>query len=150
MRLRPQKGHDMATRRKSRGSRRSATSRAPANPTDARHQIYLAGLGAASMARRDAPQLLEQLIAEGARLDTQTRAADGKALRRTFGDAHTNATTPGGKGRGRVPHALENLEKALQDRVHRALRQRGVPSPEAVAYRREGHEREPLLEALRR
>ena len=45
------------------------------------HQVWLAGLGAVSRAQQGAPKLLEELIAEGARVQADTQQSAAKALR---------------------------------------------------------------------
>lgn len=123
----------MATQRKSRKKARAVLHGAPAYLLDALHQIYLAGLGAVSRARSGAPQLLEELIAEGARVHADTRGAAEKALQQVLGDAHAKVTARVGQVRGQATDALESLEKIFQTRVHRALTQLGVPGAEEVA-----------------
>jgi len=99
---------------------------------DTLHRIWLAGLGAAAKAQRGAPQLMEDLVEEGARIHSETRGAAEKALRELLGN--TKATIDAGVGqvKGQASDALENLEKIFQTRVHRVLTQLGVPSAEEV------------------
>ncbi len=132
---------DMVTKRKSarKTARRSArTTRKAATSVQAQlletmNNIWLAGLGAVSRAQRGAPQLLEQLITEGARVSTETRGAAEKALRGLVGDVRSTINARLGEARGQAADALENLEKIFQTRVHRALTQIGVPSSDEVA-----------------
>jgi poly(hydroxyalkanoate) granule-associated protein len=81
------------------------------------HQIWLAGLGAVSKARSGSPELLEQLIIEGARVHARSGGATNDALR---GAARES------------PETLDDLEKIFQRRVHSALNRLGVPSAEEV------------------
>ena len=99
---------------------------------DAVHQIWLAGLGAASKARRSGPQLFQDLVAEGARVHVQTRGAAQKALRGVIGDVRKHIDARIGQVRGQTEDTLAGLEKIFQTRVHRALTQLGVPSAEEV------------------
>ena len=126
------KGDYMAVKRKS----RARVSRAPATSQerllDTVHQIWLAGLGAVSKARRGAPQLLDDLVSEGARLQTQTSGAAEKALRGVLEGVQSRLTERVGKIQGQAVDALDNLEKVYQTRVHRALTQLGVPSGEEI------------------
>ena len=122
----------MATRSKSRKSPGSAADGAPATMVNALHQIYLAGLGAASRARSGAPQLFDQLISEGARIHSEQRGAAAQALQEWLGDARTGVRVRVGQMRGQAADALEGLEKMFQTRVHRALTQLGVPSAEEL------------------
>ncbi len=48
--------------------------------------VYLAGLGAVSKAQTDGPKLLNELIKEGARVQTRERNVAEKAVRSTVGD----------------------------------------------------------------
>ncbi len=126
------KGNYMAAKRKA----RAKVSRAPATAQERLlntvHQIWLAGLGAVSKARQGAPQLLDDLVSEGARLHTQTRGAAEKALRGLLEGVQASITERVGKMQGQATDALDNLEKVFQTRVHRALTQLGVPSAEEV------------------
>jgi poly(hydroxyalkanoate) granule-associated protein len=97
------------------------------------HQIWLAGLGAASKAQHGAPQLLDELIAEGARVDAQARGAATKALRGVLSDVQAGVNARVSQVRGQAAEAMDNLETIFRTRVHRALTQLGVPSAESVA-----------------
>jgi poly(hydroxyalkanoate) granule-associated protein len=97
------------------------------------HEVWLAGLGAASKAQSGAPQLWEELISEGARVHGKTRNAAEKMARIWLGGVQSRINTGLGEVQGRASGALENLEKIFQTRVHRALTQLGVPSAEEVA-----------------
>jgi poly(hydroxyalkanoate) granule-associated protein len=123
----------MATRSKSRKTRRSAEGGTSTALVSALHQIYLAGLGAASRARSGAPGLFEELVAEGARVQTETGAAAGRAFQAIVGDAQAKVSARVGQVRGQAADALEGLEKMFQTRVHRALTQLGVPSAEQLS-----------------
>jgi poly(hydroxyalkanoate) granule-associated protein len=107
-----------------------------ANPSarmlDTLHRIWLAGLGAAAKAQRGAPQLMEELVEEGARVHSETRGAAEKALRELLGNTKATIDARVGQVRGHANDALENLEKIFQTRVHRVLTQLGVPSAEEV------------------
>lgn len=96
------------------------------------HQVYLAGLGALSKASTGAPQLFEELVAEGARVHADTRGAAEKALQGLVAGVNERVNTRVGQVRGQAADVLEGLEKVFQTRVHRALTQLGVPSSEEV------------------
>jgi poly(hydroxyalkanoate) granule-associated protein len=134
MRLKAAKGNHMArTRRK--GGRRAASAAASGVQTrliGTLHQVYLAGLGALSRASHGAPQLFEELVAEGARVHADTRGAAEKALQGVLSGVQERVNTRVGQVRGQAADALEGLEKVFQTRVHRALTQLGVPSAEEV------------------
>jgi len=92
------------------------------------HQIWLAGLGAASKASQGTPRLLDELVAEGARVQAQQRGAAEKALRALVDTVNARVD----QVRGQAADTLSNLEKIFQVRVHRALAQLGVPSGEEI------------------
>ena len=121
----------MATK-KSRRPARGATGKTPDRMIEMMHQTWLAGLGAVAKAKRGAPEVLDDLIAEGARLQSQARGAAEKAVQSTLGDAQALISTRLAKVRGQASDTLENLEKIFQTRVHRAMTQLGVPSAEHV------------------
>ncbi len=92
------------------------------------HQVWLAGLGAVSRAQHGTPKLLEELIAEGARVQGDTQQAAAKALRGALSGVQETLNARMGKVRGEAADAFENLEKIFRARVHSALTQIGVPS----------------------
>lgn len=112
---------------------RKARSTVQTEKLDSMNQIWLAGLGAVSKAQRGAPQLLQELVAEGARVHAKTRGAAEKAVRGIVSDVRSTINSRIGEVRGQAADALEGLEKIFQTRVHRALTQIGVPSAEDVA-----------------
>lgn len=97
------------------------------------HEVYLAGLGALSKASQGAPQLFEELVAEGARVHADTRGAAEKALQGVLAGVQQRVSSRVGQVRGQAADALDGLEKIFQTRVHRALTQLGVPSAEEVS-----------------
>jgi len=97
------------------------------------HQVWLAGLGAVSKAQHGAPQLLEELIAEGARVDAQARGAARRAVQGLLSDVQAGVNARVSQVRGQAAEAMDNLETIFRTRVHRALSQLGVPRAEAVA-----------------
>jgi len=96
------------------------------------HQIWLAGLGAASKTSRGAPQLFQELVTEGARVQIQTRGAAEKALRGVIDGVQGRINSRVGQVRGQAEDTLAGLEKIFQTRVHRVLAQLGVPKSEDV------------------
>jgi poly(hydroxyalkanoate) granule-associated protein len=120
----------MATKRKSR--------KAIAAPTvqdqllGVVHQIWLAGLGAASKASHGAPKLLQELVSEGARVQARNRDVAEKAVRGLMTTVQSSISERIGQARSQASDTLENLEKIFQTRVHRALTQLGVPSAEEI------------------
>ena len=122
----------MAAKTKSRKTKR-ADPTAQMRMVQTLHQIWLAGLGAVSKAQHGAPQLLEDLINEGARVDAQARGSARKALQDVVGSVQSGVDARVSKLRGRAADAMENLENIFRTRVHRALTQLGVPSGEDIA-----------------
>ncbi len=126
----------MATKRKlhgRKGARATEPKTAQARLLNAVNQVWLAGLGAAVKAQRGAPQLFEDLIAEGAKVHVATKDAAEKALRGVLGEVQSTVNARIGEMSGKASEALEGLEKIFQTRVHRALAQLGVPTAEDVA-----------------
>lgn len=119
----------MARKKATRKTRSTAQTQKP----DSFNQIWLAGLGAVSKAQRGAPQLLQELVAEGARVHTKTRGAAEKAMRSFVDDVRSTINSRVGAVRGQATDAFEGLEKIFQTRVHQALTQIGVPSAEDIA-----------------
>jgi poly(hydroxyalkanoate) granule-associated protein len=122
----------MAKRKLRARSRHDGAPSQSARMLDTLHRIWLAGLGAAAKAQRGAPQLMEDLVEEGARVHSETRGAAEKALRELLGNTKATLDARVGQMKGHANDALENLEKIFQTRVHRALTQLGVPSAEEV------------------
>src|SRR5271166_4880084 len=127
----------MATKRKSRKAIRGG--KAKAKPQDkmleAVNQIWLAGLGAISKAREGTPQMLSALVAEGARVQAETRGTAEKAIGGLIGNMKAtldSSMNQMNQMRGQAGDALDNLEQIFQTRVRRALSQLGVPSAEDV------------------
>jgi poly(hydroxyalkanoate) granule-associated protein len=133
-----QRGNEMATKRKFRKTarrtvaRRAATRAPQGRLLDTVHQIWLAGLGAASKASQGAPRLMDDLVSEGARVHAEARGVAEKALRGLLESVQTSIATRVGEARGQAAETLNSLEKIFQTRVHRALAQLGVPSAEEV------------------
>jgi poly(hydroxyalkanoate) granule-associated protein len=100
---------------------------------DGVHQIWLAGLGAVSKAQKGAPKLLDELVAEGARVHAKARVSTKKAVRGAMSEVQAAINERVGGARERAGDVYENLEKVFQTRVHRALHQLGVPSSDQVA-----------------
>ena len=125
----------MATKRKSQPRKAAGgkATAAQARMLDALHQVWLAGLGAASKAQRGAPQVFADLVKEGARVHSKNVSTAQKAVRGLMDDMQSTIDTRVGEVRGKAADALENLEKIFQTRVHRALTQLGVPTAEEIA-----------------
>jgi len=117
-------------------SRKGTSGKARASGTaalDSMSQIWLAGLGAMAKAQRGTPQLLQDLIAEGTRVQSKTRGVAEKAVRSMVSNVRSSINARVDDVRGQATNALNDLEKIFQTRVHRALTQLGVPSAEEIA-----------------
>jgi len=122
----------MATKKRSRKAASSAGKSAQTNMLSALHQVWLAGLGAVSKAQHGAPKMLDDLITEGARFQSDTRGAADKAFRDVLGGMQSRISAGIGQAQGQAADVLGNLEKIFQTRVHRVLSQLGVPSASEV------------------
>lgn len=83
-------------------------------------QIWLAGIGAFSLAQREGEKVFDALVGEGRKLDLGTRKAaedQADAIKASAKDAKTKAAGN-----------LDKLEQIFQDRVSRALKVLGVPT----------------------
>ena len=120
----------MATNRKARKKVRAT--KTDDGMLDSMNQVWLAGLGALSKARKGAPQIMSDLIAEGARVQAQTRDSANQAIGELVGGIKSSFDTRLSQVRGQAEDAYDNLEAMFQTRVRRALTQLGVPSAEDV------------------
>ncbi len=123
----------MAMKRKSGKRARKPKTTAPERVLDTMNQIWLAGLGAMAKAHQGAPQMLQDLAAEGARIQANTRGSAEKALGGLLNDVKATLDSGVSRVRGQAGDALDNLETIFQTRVRRALTQLGVPSSDDVA-----------------
>lgn len=126
------KGDHMARSKKSRKTKRSIAATAQERMLDSVHQVWLAGLGAVSKAQHGMPKLLDELVAEGARVHASAGGATRKAVRETLSEVQSAVNERLGGVREMATDTYENLEKMFQTRVHRALTQLGVPGAEEV------------------
>lgn len=122
----------MAAKRKPRRTARSSSSDAQSRLTETVHQIWLAGLGAVSKAQHGTPHLLEELMAEGERVDAQVRGAASETLRSVVGTVRSKFNARVSSARGQASEAVDGLEKMFRTRVRRALTQLGVPSGQDI------------------
>ncbi len=114
--------------KRARGGARRGAANTQAQLLTMLHQVWLAGLGAVSRAQQGAPKLMEELVAEGARVQADTQAAAEKALRGAITGMQETLNARMNKVRGDATDAFENLEKIFRARVNSALTQLGVPS----------------------
>jgi poly(hydroxyalkanoate) granule-associated protein len=122
----------MAAKRASRKRARGKSSAAQSHLTETVHQIWLAGLGAVAKAQQGTPQLLEELISEGARVDSRVRGAAAETLRNVVGNVQDSLGARVSGVRGQAAEAVDGLEKIFRSRVRRALTQLGVPSAQEI------------------
>ena len=122
----------MAAKRSPRKRARAKTSDIHSRLTESVQQIWLAGLGAVAKAQQGTPQLLEELIAEGAQLNTRMRGAASRTMRSVVGTLQDSLSAGVSGVRGQASEAVDNLEKMFRTRVRRALTQLGVPSGQEI------------------
>jgi poly(hydroxyalkanoate) granule-associated protein len=84
---------------------------------DSAHQIWLAGLGAFSMAQQEGGKLFESLVKQGEQMEKRTRKAAGQRL-----EAMT----------GKTSGSWDKLEQMFEDRVSRSLNRLGVPTKKDI------------------
>ena len=98
-------------------------------------EVWLAGLGAFSMAQEESSKVLEkgsklfdQLVEEGSKLEGQTR----KAVEETTGDFRGGIESRVSQARESASNNWDKLEKVFEERVARALNKLGVPTSEEI------------------
>jgi poly(hydroxyalkanoate) granule-associated protein len=92
---------------------------------DSAHRIWLAGMGAFSMAQDEGSKLFDSLVEEGEKLEKRTRQA-------------AEDTAQGVRGKiedvkGKASQSMGRLEQVFEERVARALNRLGVPTADDVA-----------------
>jgi poly(hydroxyalkanoate) granule-associated protein len=114
-------------------------------------QVWLAGIGALALTQKRGPKVFEELADEGARILGRARSSAQsstkgalKELRRTFGKGVETA-------RGQASATWDQVGKMFETRVHRAMRQLGMPtSDEIVALTRKVKELNAAVDQLAR
>jgi poly(hydroxyalkanoate) granule-associated protein len=96
------------------------------------HQVWLAGMGAVATARKQGPKMLDELLAEGARLHDTSRKTADKAMRSALAEVQGMVGERMKSAQAQAGDTLDNLEKIFQTRVHRVLNQLGVPSADEI------------------
>ena len=122
----------MARKRTTRKISRKTNSTPSERMLEAMNEIWLAGVGALTKARQGAPHVLHDLVAEGARIQAQSRGSAEKAVQGLLTGVRETIDSGVSQVRGQAGEALDNLETIFQTRVRRALIQLGVPSAEDV------------------
>jgi poly(hydroxyalkanoate) granule-associated protein len=99
---------------------------------EAMHQVWLAGMGAVATARKQGPKMLEELLAEGARIHDTSRKQADKAVRSALAEVQEMVGDRVKSAQAQAGETLDGLEKIFQTRVHQVLNQLGVPSADAI------------------
>jgi poly(hydroxyalkanoate) granule-associated protein len=110
-------------------------SRLAAPVVESARDIWLAGLGAFSMAQQESGRLLEQgnklfekLVSEGAKLEKKTRGMAEDAVSELKGGVGSRVDTV----RQQASDNWDKLENIFEDRVARVLGRLGVPTADDV------------------
>ena len=112
-----------------------STSNIAAPVVDSAREIWLAGLGAYSVAQAEGGKLIEQgtklfdkLVSEGSKLEKMTRDVAGTAV----GDIKGGMESTVDAVRKQATDNWDKLENIFEDRVSRVLGRLGVPTAEDV------------------
>lgn len=125
----------MAARKKASKTRpttRKARVKAPAALVENVQQVWLAGMGAIARAQKEGPAAFQDAVAEGVKLLNRSRTQTEKMIRDAFEAAQSTMQTRVEGVRGQAGETWENLEALFQNRVHKALRQIGVPNADEI------------------
>ena len=118
--------------------RKPVTQKAAVPAVDSARDIWLAGLGAFSVAQQESGRILEQgtklfdkLVAEGSRVEKKTRKEVEGAMGEMRGEMENRVETMKQQADAVRKQATDNwdkLEKIFESRVARALAGMGIPS----------------------
>lgn len=102
---------------------------------DSAREIWLAGLGAFSMAQQESSKLVEQgnklfekLVSEGSKLEKKTRDAGDDAV----GEIRSSVRSRVGAAKEQAADNWDKLEGIFEERVARVLGRLGVPTADDV------------------
>jgi len=117
-------------------------------------QVWLAGVGALARTQKRGPKLFDELVDEGTRATARARTSARsttrgamKGLRRAIGTVEKGVES----ARGQASATWDQVGKMFEVRVHRAMRQLGMPtSDEIVALTRKVKELNSAVEDLAR
>ena len=116
---------------KKKATAKTASNNFAAPVVDSAREIWLAGLGAFSVAQNEGGKLIEQgnklfdkLVSEGKKLEKTTRGVAGTAV----GDIKGEVESKVGAVRKQAVDNWDKLEGIFEDRVARVLGQLGVPT----------------------
>jgi len=149
----------MATRKATRKTTRKTTTRgtgrnrahAPEVPNlvESANQIWMAGVGALSRAQKEGPKVFDGLVREGLNTTNRMRSATEKAIRDAIEGVQGAVESRVDNARLQASTTIDNVERLVQTRVHRALHQLGVPtSDEMTALTRKVNALNRNVEAL--
>ena len=111
---------------------RSQATKAQALLIENVQQVWLAGMGAIARAQKDGPGAFQDAVAEGLKLLNRSRSQAEKIIRDAFETAQSVTQTRVETARDQASETWDNLEALFQSRVHRALRQIGVPNADEI------------------
>lgn len=128
----------MAARRKTTKADRTTRKAAPkaaeagGNVLESVQQVWLAGMGAIARAQKEGPGAFQDAVREGFELLNKSRSTTEKMIRDVFESAQESVQTRLDTAREQATETWDNIEALFQSRVHKALQQMGVPSPEEI------------------
>lgn len=128
----------MAARRKASktrstlGKARTRAGAAQARVVENVQQVWLAGMGAIARAQKEGPAAFQDAVAEGLKLLDRSRSQTEKMIRDVFESAQATMQTRVEGMREQATETWDNLEALFQSRVHKALRQIGVPNADEI------------------
>jgi poly(hydroxyalkanoate) granule-associated protein len=128
----------MAARRKSTKSRspirkaRARATKAQATLVENVQQVWLAGMGAIARAQKEGPAAFQDAVADGLKLLNRSRAHTQEMIRDAFETAQSTMQVRVEGVRDQAGETWDNLEALFQNRVHKALRQIGVPNGDEI------------------
>lgn len=119
--------------RKAKGSARAEATAAGARAAQeqllqAAQQVWLAGMGAIARAQKEGPAALQEAVAEGVKLFSQSGTTAQRRMRDVLGAAQDTLQSRVGGAREQAQETWDNLEALFQSRVQRAMHQLGVPT----------------------
>ena len=120
---------------KKKATAKTASNNIAAPVVESAREIWLAGLGAFSVAQTESGKMIEQgnklfekLVSEGMKLEKKTRNVAGTAV----GDIKGGVESKVGSVRKQAVDNWDKLEGIFEDRVARVMGQLGVPTAEEV------------------
>ena len=120
---------------KKKATAKAASNNIAAPVVESAREIWLAGLGAFSVAQTESGKMIEQgnklfekLVSEGMKLEKKTRNVAGTAV----GDIKGGVESKVGSVRKQAVDNWDKLEGIFEDRVARVMGQLGVPTAEEV------------------